>query len=136
VLVEHARNLAGITDATHAEYGVPGTPIVTPLSCSLDGMQIDVAITPGSGLAMIYQATTAIERTTCNYGLEPTHAHLANEFGMRVSAVDDTGEVRAIERADHPFFVATLYQPQLTTAPSRPHPIWRGLVNAAAAISR
>jgi len=136
VLVEHARNLAGISDATHAEYGVPGTPIVTPLACSLDGMKIDLLITPASHLESIYGARAAIERTTCNYGLEPSHAHLAAAFGMRVAAVDETNEVRAVERDDHPFFVATLYQPQLTSTPGRPHPIWRAFVEAAAQVKQ
>ncbi len=49
---------------------------------------------------------------------------------MRVAATDDTGEVRAVERTDHPFFVATLFQPQLTSSPSAPHPIWCGFVEA------
>jgi CTP synthase (UTP-ammonia lyase) len=132
VLVEHARALAGITNATHAEYGTPGTPIVTPLACSLDGMQINLTITPGSRVASIYGAKVATERTTCNYGLEPAHAHIASDFGMKVSAIDDTGEVRAVERAEHPFFIATLFQPQLTTAPGRPHPIWHAFVDVTA----
>jgi CTP synthase (UTP-ammonia lyase) len=51
---------------------------------------------------------------------------------MQVAAIDETGEVRAVERVDHPFFVGTLYQPQLTTAPGRPHPIWRAFVAALA----
>ena len=54
----------------------------------------------------------------------------ASSHGMTVAAIDDTGEVRAIERPDHPFFVATLYQPQLSSAPGRPHPIWTAFVQA------
>ncbi|MFI5282098.1 MAG: hypothetical protein ACHQ0J_03100 [Candidatus Dormibacterales bacterium] len=50
---------------------------------------------------------------------------------MRVSATDDTGEVRAIERVDHPFFVGTLFQPQLKSRPGAPHPVFIGLLEAA-----
>jgi CTP synthase (UTP-ammonia lyase) len=132
VLVEHARSLVGITDATHAEYGANGTPIVTLLACSLDGTQIDIAIDPGSRLERIYGTRVAVEQTTCNYGLEPAHAAIAASHGMRIAAIDNTGEVRAVERADHPFFVATLYQPQLTSSPGEPHPIFRDFVHAAA----
>jgi CTP synthase (UTP-ammonia lyase) len=131
VLVEHARNLAGIGDATHAEYGAPGTPIVTLLACSLQDSSIDVTFVAGSHLEQIYRARRATERTTCSYGLDPRQAHLADAFGMRVAATDQTGEVRAVERVDHPFFVGTLYQPQLTTAPGEPHPIWEAFVAAA-----
>ena len=52
---------------------------------------------------------------------------------MRVSAIDDTGEVRAVERADHPFFIGTLYQPQRTSSPDAPHPLWVAFVSAVAA---
>lgn len=130
MLVEHARNLIGIADATHAEYGVEGTPIVTPLACSLDGMTIEIDLTPRSRLASAYGTTRATEATTCNYGLEPAFGRIAAEAGMVVAAIDATGEVRAVERPDHPFFVATLYQPQLTSAPGAPHPIWSAFVNA------
>jgi CTP synthase (UTP-ammonia lyase) len=56
--------------------------------------------------------------------------HIAGQHGMRIAATDATGEVRAIERVDHPFFVGTLYQPQLRSAPGAPHPIFAGLLDA------
>ena len=130
MLVEHARNLVGIADATHAEYAVPGTPVVTLLACSLRDDEIEVDVTPGTRLASLYGSTSVKERTTCNYGLEPALAHIASSHGMVVAATDGTSEVRAVERPDHPFFVATLYQPQLSSWPGRPHPIWSGLVAA------
>ena len=132
MLVEHARSTFGIEDATHAEYGTPGTPIVTLLECSLADASIELAITPGSQLETLYAASAARELTTCNYGLAPAFAYIADAGGMRVAAIDDTGEVRAIECPDHPFFVATLYQPQLTSAPGEPHPIWRGFLDSVA----
>jgi CTP synthase (UTP-ammonia lyase) len=132
VLVEHARTFGGIADATHAEYGAAGTPIVSLLACSLNGRSIEIEMPAASRLAAIYGATRAIEQTTCNYGLDLDHAHLADLHGLRVAAVDETGEVRAVERPDHPFFVGTLYQPQLTTAPGTPHPIWRAFIAAVA----
>jgi CTP synthase (UTP-ammonia lyase) len=131
VLVEHARNVMGIRDAVHAEYGLAGTPVVTLLSCSLAESQIDIKITPNSHLAEIYGELLVTEQTNCNYGLEPSFAHIAFSGGLTVSAVDNTDEVRAIERADHPFFVATLYQPQRTSRPDTPHPVWTAFVRAA-----
>ncbi len=68
--------------------------------------------------------------TTCSYGLAPEVQHIANDHGMRIAATDATGEVRAIERTDHRFFAATLYQPQLRSAPGAPHPIFTGLLDA------
>lgn len=106
-------------------------PVITPLACSLQGRRIEVTLTPASLLARMHGTTTVVEHTTCSYGLDPAMQGLASEHGMCVSATDATGEVRAVERPDHPFFVATLYQPQLRSGPDAPHPIFVGLLRAA-----
>src|SRR3981081_4605385 len=121
----------GIRDAVHAEYGVAGTPVVTLLSCSLAESQIDITITPNSRLAEVYGEHLVTEQTNCNYGLEPSFAHIAFSGGLTVSAVDKTGEERAIERVDHPVCVAPLYHPQRTSRPDAPHPVWTAFVRAA-----
>jgi CTP synthase (UTP-ammonia lyase) len=136
VLVEHARSLAGIRDAAHAEYGPGGTPVITLLECSLLDQTITVDLVSGSLLSKLYGAERVVEHTTCSYGLAPEVQHIAGEHGMRVAATDATGEVRAIERFDHPFFVGTLYQPQLRSAPGAPHPIFVGLLDAARAVTK
>jgi CTP synthase (UTP-ammonia lyase) len=134
VLVEHARNLAGIADAAHAEYGPGGTPVITLLECSLQDQTITVEVAPGSLLAKLYGTERVAEHTTCSYGLSPDLQHIASEHGMRIAATDATGEVRAIERVDHRFFVATLYQPQLRSAPGAPHAVFLGLLDATRAV--
>ena len=131
MLVEHARNLGGITDAAHAEYGPGGTPVITLLECSLQDQRITFELTPGSLLASLYGIERVVENTSCSYGLSPEVQHIAGEHGMRVAATDATGEVRAIERIDHPFFVGTLYQPQLRSVPGASHPVFLGLLDAA-----
>ena len=133
MLVEHARNICGIPDATHAEYGAGGTEVISLLGCSLQGQTISVALARGSRLATLYGALQTVESTTCSYGLAPALQHIAGEHGMRAVGVDGTGEVRAVERMDHPFFLATLYQPQLRSEPNRPHPIFVGLLRAVGA---
>jgi CTP synthase (UTP-ammonia lyase) len=133
VLVEHARSLAGIADAAHAEYGPGGTPVITLLECSLQDQTITVELARGSLLAKLYGTERVIEKTTCSYGLSPDLQHIAGEHGMRIAGTDATGEVRAIERIDHPFFVATLYQPQLRSTPSSAHPVFLGLLDATRA---
>ncbi len=136
MLVEHAINNLGIDDATHAEYGERGTPIVSLLSCSLNGKQITVRFASGSRLSKWHGADESIEQTTCNYGMNPEFQQQASTGGLVVAATDETGEVRAVERPDHPFFVGTLYQPQLTTSLQSPHPILAAFVKAAAQQTR
>jgi CTP synthase (UTP-ammonia lyase) len=131
VLVEHARNVLGIEGASHAESMTGGDPIITRLSCSLNGKSIEVRIRPGTVLSHLHDGAGPVtELATCNYGLDPARQDIASSGGMVVSAIDGTGEARAIERADHPFFVATLYQPQLRSSAATPHPVWRGFIGA------
>jgi CTP synthase (UTP-ammonia lyase) len=80
----------------------------------------------------LYRQARSLEHTTCNYGLAPELQHLAGQHGLRIAATDATGEVRAVERVDHPFFLGTLYQPQLRSTPAAPHPVFVGLLEAAA----
>jgi CTP synthase (UTP-ammonia lyase) len=109
--------------------------VITALACSLQGREIAVDLTPGSLLSRLHGGEPSVrERTTCDYGLAPALQHLAGRHGMRVAGVDDTGEVRAIERDDHPFFVGTLYQPQLRSRHDDPHPVLRGFLRAAAGL--
>jgi CTP synthase (UTP-ammonia lyase) len=130
VLVEHARSLAGISDASHAEDTPDGTHVIKLLACSLMDQEIEVSLTEGSRLAALYGKRQIVESTTCNYGLAPEMQHLAEQWGMRISATDATGEVRAVERPDHPFYVGTLYQPQLRSRPEAPHPVFLGFLEA------
>lgn len=106
--------------------------MIDVLACSLDGVTIEIAIAAGTHLAELYGRSAATEETTCNYGLNVDLQHIAGQGGLRVSATDDTREVRAVERVDHPFYVATLYQPQRTSTPNTPHPVLVGFVAAAA----
>jgi CTP synthase (UTP-ammonia lyase) len=96
------------------------------------GTTIDIDLAAGSRLAGWYGVESATEETTCNYGLNVDLQHIASQGGLVVSASDDTGEVRAIERHDHPFFVGTLYQPQRISRPQRPHPVLMAFVQAVA----
>lgn len=133
MLVEHARNLLGIDDASHDEYGTPGTQIVTELACALRESEIAVEITPDTLLHSIHGTTTSVEGTNCSYGLAPDFDHIAADGGLIISAIDGTGEVRAVERPDHPFFLATLYQPQRRSSAAEPHPVWLAFVDAVLA---
>ena len=103
------------------------------LSCSINGNDITVDLTPGSKLAAAHGgADTVIEHTTCNYGLNRDVEQITSKGGMRAVGIDELGEIRAIERTDHRFFVATLYQPQLRSSPEAPHPLFASFVHVAA----
>ena len=110
--------------------------MITLLSCSLDGQQITVDLTAGSRLAELHGERQVREFTTCNYGLAPDFTKLASTDGLSVAATEPDAGVRAIERVDHPFFLGTLYQPQLRSTPGAPHPVFVGLLRAAADLAQ
>jgi CTP synthase (UTP-ammonia lyase) len=130
--VEHARNVLGMADASHAEYGASGTPVVAPFTCSPEQVESTVYLARGSLLARLHATAETVEATTCSYGLAPGFGAIASSGGMMVAATDGAGGVRAVERPGHPFFIGTLYQPQLKSAPGSPHPVFAGLLRAAA----
>jgi CTP synthase (UTP-ammonia lyase) len=134
VLVEHARNVLGIPEAEHAETSPDAERlVVTALSCSLVGQQHRVRILPGTRAAELYGRDEAVERYYCNYGLDPKYRPALEASGLRVSAEDEDGEVRIVELDGHPFFLGTLFLPQMTSTEDEPHPILVGLAEALSA---
>ena len=132
-LIEYARDVAVLEDADHAESN-PGaaTLVVTPLVCSLVEADGPIEPVPGTMFATLYGDAPGRERYHCSYGLAPDHRDLLDERGLRLAAVDDEGEVRAVELSGHPFFVATLFQPERSCPPGRPHPVVAGFGAAVA----
>ncbi len=135
VVIEFARHVLGFSDAHHAEYDpYASTLFVTPLSCSLAGQQMAVELEPGTFAARAYQSTTATERYYCNFGLNPEYLPSLQAGGLVVSGVDKDTEVRVMELPGHRFYVATLFVPQASSSPDRPHPLVGSFVQAAAQI--
>jgi len=131
-LIEYARNVLGLADADHAESSPEAEmPLIAPLSCALVGARGTIRFVPGSALAAIYGAPEAVEGYHCSYGLNPRYRSLLESSPLRISAVDEAGEVRGVELAGHPFFVATLFQPELSALAGTPHPLVRAFVAAA-----
>ena len=73
----------------------------------------------GSRLADIYGVDTATEEYHCNYGLSASYSDRMASGPLRVGGRDAQGEVRAIELDGHPFFVATLFQPERSALVNR-----------------
>jgi CTP synthase (UTP-ammonia lyase) len=131
-VLEFARNVAGLTDAEHAELNPnAATAVISPLACSLVGKAAPVFLDPTCRTASIYGRWRVVERYHCNYGLNPEYRDTLHRRGLHIVGEDDQGDARVIELAGHPFFIATLFQPQLESAPGAPAPLVRALVDAA-----
>lgn len=134
MVIEYARNVLGFRDAAHAEYDPCASDLfVTPLSCSLVGQAMEVFITPGSRVAELYGQTRVREEYYCNFGINPAHQQALDDGGLRIVGRDGDGEARILTLPGHPFFLATLFVPQLTSAEDRPHPLLMAFVRAALA---
>lgn len=133
MVIEFARNVLGIEDAQHAEYDPYASRLfVTPLSCSLVGRTMRVDVSPGSRVAAVYGQPRVDEQYYCNFGLNPEHEQALGDGGFRVVGCDQDGEARILTVPEHPFYVATLFVPQLNSQPTAPHPLVVALLAAAA----
>jgi CTP synthase (UTP-ammonia lyase) len=134
LVLEYARNVAGFTDASHAEYDPDASSLfITPLSCSLVGQTMTVRLRPDTIAAAAYGHPTAPERYYCDFGLSPDHVTTLVDAGLTVSGTDTDGEPRILELPTHPFFMGTLFVPQASSTPAEPHPLLIAFATAARA---
>jgi CTP synthase (UTP-ammonia lyase) len=132
LILEFARNVAGLSDADHAETNPAAARLaVTALECSLARQIRPVRLVAGTQAAAIYAVEESPEPFFCSYGLNPEYRPLLESKGLTVSGLGEGGEVRAVELPAHPFFLGTLYVPQARYKPGEPHPIIRAFVAAA-----
>jgi CTP synthase (UTP-ammonia lyase) len=131
-LLEFARAVCGLTGVTHAENEPgAGDGLITELSCSLVGHERTVRVAPGTLAERVIGAEQTVERYHCSYGLNSAYLEVLRAHGMVFSGVDESGEVRIAELPGHPFFLLTLFQPELAGDGTRPHPVIRALAAAA-----
>ena len=141
-VIEWARNLAGLTEATSAELdaGTPH-PVIHLLPEQQDvvdlggTMRLGVypcRITPNTLAQRLYGDEVVYERHRHRYEFNNAYRNLFIESGYVVSGTSPDGRlVELIELSNHPFFTACQYHPEFQSRPGRPHPLFRGLIEAA-----
>lgn len=141
-VIEWARNLAGLEGATSAELD-PATPhpVIHLLPEQQDvvdlggTMRLGVypcRLAPESLALRLYGEEVVYERHRHRYEFNNAYRNLFLEAGYRISGTSPDGRlVELIERIDHPFFTACQYHPEFLSRPGRPHPLFRGLIEAA-----
>lgn len=133
-VIEFARNVLGQSDADHAETNpTSGNAVIYALSCSLVGKTGTIRFTPGSIAARLYESLTTTERYHCNYGVNPQRSAWLSTSALHATGFDEEDSIRVVELQGHPFFVGSLFQPELTSSAERPAPLVRGFLAAAAA---
>ena len=112
-LLEYARNVCGMSEAEHAETH-PGAPLrlIAPLACSLVEQSDEILLADGGQFRRAYGQARITEGYHCSYGLNREYESRIFRGALKATAHDRNGEVRGVELAGHPFFVAALFQPE------------------------
>lgn len=129
-ILEYARDVLGLSDADHQKTNPKSAmPLISPLGCALAGVRARVRFLDGCRLRRIYNAPEAVEEYHCSFGLNGRYRRLIEGRDLCVAAIDDQHEIRALELDGHPFFFATLYQPEMREGS---HPLVAAFVECCA----
>ena len=143
-VVEFARHVVGYNDAHSIELDPKTTHPVIALLPEQDGIE-DIGgtlrlgsypcVLDKSSLAYkLYGEETIHERHRHRYEFNNDYRKVLTENGMMLSGISPDGRiVEMVELPDHPFFIGTQAHPELKSRPNRPHPLFRGFVEAAVA---
>jgi CTP synthase (UTP-ammonia lyase) len=131
-LIEICRNVLGLGEADHAESNPQATlPLIAPLPCALREVEAHIRLAPGSRARAIYGREEITEAYNCGFGLNPEHQHVFRDSMLHITGTGDDGSARVIELEGHPFFVATLFQPEGSAFRDVRHPLIAAFLQAA-----
>ena len=148
MVIEGARNLAGISDANSAEFE-PNTK--NPVIATMDDQIVNVSgagdlggtmrlglykakLTPGSIVASVYGKEEISERHRHRYEVNNKFRDEIAKSGMIFSGLNterDLVEFVELPLEKHPYYVGTQAHPEFMSRPTRPHPLFAGLIAAA-----
>jgi CTP synthase len=154
-VIEAARSLAGIEDASTTEFGPTPEPVVGLLTEWLRGNELEkrnaggdlggtmrlgayqASLKPGSKVAEIYGGTEISERHRHRYEVNMSYRPRLEEKGLVFSGVSPDGVLpEIVEYANHPWFIGVQYHPELKSRPFEPHPLFKSFIHAAVEQSR
>ncbi|MDY2941374.1 MAG: CTP synthase [Varibaculum sp.] len=148
MVIEAARNLLGLQRANSTEMD-PETP--DPVVATMDEQLNIIAgkgdlggtmrlgsypahLTEGSLAAELYGSQEVTERHRHRFEVNPEYAQRFAEVGLHISGTSPNGklvEFVEMDRQRHPYYIATQGHPEFKSRPTRPHPLFAGLIRAA-----
>ena len=143
-IIEFARHVCGFRDAHSVELEPNTTHPVIALMPDQSGVE-DIGGTLRLGsypcildetskAYVVYGASEIAERHRHRYEVNNDFRAPLTEHGMKLCGTSPDGRiVEMIEIPDHPWFLATQAHPELKSRPNRPHPLFKGFVEAALA---
>ena len=148
MVIEAARNMAGITKASSAEFD-PETPdaVVSTMASQADivagrgdmGGTMRLGLYPahftsGSLVEKVYGASSAEERHRHRYEVNNSYRQRISDAGLQFSGLSPDGllvEFVELPESAHPYYVGTQAHPEFLSRPTKAHPLFTGLVAAA-----
>ena len=146
-IIEFARHVCGFNDAHSIELDPNTTHPVIALMPEQDGVEdiggtlrlgaYPCVLDKDSKAYEVYGTTEISERHRHRYEVNNDYRATLTDHGMKLCGTSPDGRiVEMIELPDHPWFIATQAHPELKSRPNRPHPLFRGFVEAATKCKR
>jgi CTP synthase len=154
-VIEAARSLAGINDATSSEFSDKGTAVVGLMTEWLRGNSLEkrkatgdlggtmrlgayaAKLDAGSRIAAMYGSTDISERHRHRYEVNADYKERLEACGLHFAGMSPDGVLpETVEYANHPWFIGVQYHPELKSKPFEPHPLFAGFIAAAVEQSR
>jgi CTP synthase len=141
-IVEFARNVLNLSDSNSSEFAPEcGNAVVSLMEeqqhvTDMGGtMRLGAYVcrlARGSNAAEVYGVPEVRERHRHRYEVSNQYREAFVENGLRLSGLSPDGSlVEMIELPDHPWFIGCQFHPELRSRPTRPHPLFAGLIAAA-----
>nr|WP_144717339.1 CTP synthase [Agrococcus jejuensis] len=145
MVIEYARNVAGIEGASSSEFDEDTPhPVIATMAeqeahvhgGNLGGTMrlglYEAALAPGSLAERVYGAPVSHERHRHRYEVNNQYRDQLSEAGLSFSGTSPDGHlVEYVEVPGHPYYIATQAHPELRSRPNHAHPLFRGLVEAS-----
>ncbi|GAA1364848.1 CTP synthase [Arthrobacter rhombi] len=147
MVIEYARNVAGLDDASSTEFEPDSqNPVIATMAEQEDivagkgdlggTMRLglyDATLGEGTVVAGTYGTTQVAERHRHRYEVNNAYRAQLEEAGLVFSGTSPDGklvEFVELPASQHPYYVSTQAHPELSSRPTRPHPLFIGLIKA------
>ncbi|MGO1939887.1 MAG: CTP synthase [Agrococcus casei] len=145
MVIEYARNVAGIEGASSTEFDeATEAPVIATMEEQMQHIHggdlggtmrlglYEAKLEEGSLAARVYGSDTASERHRHRYEVNNRYRQQLADAGLKFSGLSpDETLVEYVEVADHPYYIATQAHPELKSRPTKAHPLFKGLIDAS-----
>lgn len=153
IVIEYARNVAGIEHANSSEFDPQcENPVIATMEEQRKFVEgfgdmghtmrlgaYPAVLKPGSLAAQLYGSENVSERHRHRYEVNVAYKQQLEDAGLRISGTSPDGELTEfveLPQDIHPFYIGTQAHPEFKSRPTKPHPLFNGLVRAAIEFKR